>query len=219
MKRAFMTTAALLIVAVVATPARAAPSQRYEPETTSSHLAVEGTSTMHDWEAAGNVIGGYLILSESDLTSLWRKSASLPQKINPTVHVEIPIGSLKSGKSGLDKKMYETLKAQTHPVITYQMKTAELKPDPNTSKTDTEGKITIETKGILTVAGEEGTVAIPMQIRRLPNSHLEVRGETTLYMTDFGLTPPKLMGGLLRTGNEVHVKWECVWGPAATDPE
>ncbi len=215
MRHAYLTTAALLAMAVAITPARAAPSQRYEPEAASSHLAVQGTSTMHDWEAVGDVIRGHLILSETDLASLWARGISSLEKIAPTVRVEIPVESLESGKSGLDKKMHETLKARTHPVIAYRLEAAELKPGRNASETDTEEQLAVDTKGVLTVAGESRAVEIPMQIRRLPNSRLEISGQTTLRMTDFGIDPPKLMMGLLRTGDEVRVRWKCVLIPTA----
>lgn len=214
MRRFPLSAAALVLVAVAATPGQAAAAQRYETEHDSaSQVVVGGTSTMHDWEATGDVIRGTLILNETDLSSLWRRASS-PQKMIPTVYVEIPIESLKSGKSGLDKKMYETLKTQAHPVITYRLEATELRPGQNAREADMEEPIPIETKGVLTVAGKDRTVEIPMQIRRLPNSHLEVSGETTLRMTDFSINPPRLMMGVLRTGDEVHVRWKWVLVPS-----
>jgi len=207
--------AVVLLAAVAVTPAQAVAAQQYESDSTStSQVIVEGTSTMHDWEAKGEILHGQLNLTEADTTSLWSKP-SPPRKIAPSAKVEIPVESLKSGKSAMDQKMHEALKAQTNPAITYRLQSAQTQADQNARQAGTEEWVLVETTGVLTVAGKSRTVEIPMRLRWLPESKLEVSGETTLRMTDFGITPPKLMGGILRTGDKVRVRWKCVLVPAA----
>ncbi len=205
--------AALLAVTVVATPMQAVAAQRYEPDASGSEVIVEGTSTMHGWEAKGSVIHGHLVLNEADLASLWSKVPST-QRIAPATEVEIPVESLKSGKSAMDQKMHEALKAQSNPVITYRLESAKTPPDPNAREAGTEEGVSVETTGILMVAGKGRTVEIPMRLRRFAESaKLEVSGETTLRMTDFDIHPPKAMLGALRTGDEIRVRWKWLLTP------
>ena len=210
-----MTATALFAAAVAVTPAWAVQSQRYEPEASSSRITLEGTSSMHNWEEKGTVIRGSLVLTETDTACLWSGTALPHQTISPAASVEIPVESLTSGKSGMDKNMYRTLKADKHPVITYRLESAEIQPSQPAPRDLPGAEITVNTTGIVTVAGQEKRMQIPMRIKRLPENRLEVSGETSLRMSDFGVPPPKFMAGLLRVGDEVRVRW--IWGlaPAA----
>lgn len=210
MKRISTITLAGLVGAVIVaagTSAAVSGPERYDPDPNASHVIVEGTSSMHDWEMEGHIIEGSLIFQAADLSSLWASGGTVPRPLTPTVHVEIPVTSLKSGKRGMDKKMYEVLKAQTHPVITYRLESVELKTQQISQEGGAEESRTIETTGILAVAGTERTVEIPMQVRRLSNDRLEITGEISLRMTDFGIDPPTAMLGMLRTGDAVTVRW------------
>ena len=206
---------ALFLTAAAGALAQAIAEERYEPDAASaSQITVEGTSTIHDWKAKGEVIHGHLILQEAYIASLWSKLPS-PQKITPRVEVKIPVLSLKSGNSTLDKNMHKALMVQEQPLITYRLEAAEIQPGRNDPEADTERQASIVVKGILAVAGVSQAMEIPVQVRRLPDNKLEVSGETILRMTDFGINPPRLMMGVLRTGDEVHVRWTWVLIPAA----
>ncbi len=215
MKRVSSLTAAALFAAVALPPALAVQSQRYEPGASPSRITLEGTSSMHNWEEKGTVIRGSLVLTETDTACLWSGTPLLHQTISPAASAEIPVGSLTSGKSGMDKNMYATLKADKHPVITYRLESAEIQPSQPAPKDLPGEEITVNTTGIVTVAGKEKRMQIPMRIKRLPDNRLEVSGEASLRMSDFGVPPPKFMAGLLRVGDEVRVRW--IWGlaPAA----
>ena len=182
--------------------------ERYESDTAASRVTVQGTSTVHHWMVEGRVIQGSLILSESDRVLLWTNTDSASVALTPTVHVEIPVASLKSGKRGMDETMQTALKAQAHPTIAYHLEAA--KPQTVPPEDGPGGTVTIETRGVLMVAGAERTVDVPMRVKRLSHDALEVSGETALRMTDFGVDPPAAMLGMLRTGDTVHVHWTWV---------
>ena len=202
----------LLLAVIVATEAWAQSSEaeRYNADIVASHLTVEGTSTLHNWVVEGKNVGGYLIFHENELASLWTTSGPLSQPLAPAVHVEIPVASLTSGKRGMDEKMHEALKATTHPLITYRLESAQHAVHHAAQADDGSGDLTIETKGVLTVAGVERLMDIPMRVRRLPENRLEISGDTSVRMTEFGIEPPRVMLGTLRTGNAVRVRWTWV---------
>ena len=61
----------------------------------------------------------------------------------------------------------------------------------------------------LTVAGVEKPVTLNLQVRRTAAA-LAVTGTTDLLMTDYGVTPPKAMMGMLKTNPKVQIKIELV---------
>lgn len=214
MRRPLTIGAGLLVAAIFA--AGASPespgTERYEADLAFSRVTIEGTSTLHDWHVEGQHLGGYVIVQEGALASLWGTRDSSSQPLAPEVRVDIPVISLTSGKRGMDDKMHEALKATTHPMITYRLESATVTTHQIAQGDDTGGILTIETTGVLTVAGVERTVDIPMRVRRLSDHRLEISGDTSLRMTEFGIDPPKAMLGTIRTGDTVRVHW--TWVPA-----
>ena len=211
--------AGLLFAAIIAAGASADPegAERYDADIASSRLTVEGTSTLHDWQVEGQRLGGYVMVQENELASLWGNSDPPSQPLAPTVHVEIPVTSLTSGTRGMDGKMHEALKATTHPTITYRLESAKIKTRQTAQEGDSGGSLIIDTTGVLTVVGAERTVDIPMQVKQLSNDRLEISGDTSLRMTEFGIDPPRAMLGTLRTGDTVHVQWTWVLALSQTD--
>jgi hypothetical protein len=61
----------------------------------------------------------------------------------------------------------------------------------------------------LKIAGVEREVAFDLKTQRKEGS-LVVRGEVPLLMTDYGITPPKAMLGMLKTDPKVTVTFETV---------
>ena len=212
MGRVLIIRAGLLVAAVCAAGASSQlqGAERYEADLASSRVTIEGASTLHDWHVEGHHLGGYVIVQEGELTSLWGNHESPSQPLAPAVRVEIPITSLVSGKRGMDDKMHEALKATTHPMITYGLESAKITPRQIAQGDDASGRLTVETTGVLTIAGVERTVDIPMHVRRLSDHRLEISGDTSLRMTEFGIDPPKAMLGTIRTRDTVRVYWTWV---------
>jgi polyisoprenoid-binding protein YceI len=113
--------------------------------------------------------------------------------------VVIPTSSLTSPKDGIDKNMHKALKASEHPDIRFRLRSLDV----------TAGTAL----GALTIAGVEKDVTLSVQVRRQEAS-LAVTGTTTLLMTDYGVTPPKAMLGMLKTNPKVTITFELTLGPS-----
>ncbi len=209
--------AAVVVAAGLMAGVRVAASEtaRYDADLASSRLTVEGTSTVHDWTVEGRVIRGELVVQDVEPASLWTNGTTSPRPLGATVFAEIPVDSLKSDNNGLNRRMYEALRATAHPMITYRLERAEILVGDD--EDDAEGVLAIHTKGVLTIAGVDRTVDIPMEMRQLPDNRLEVSGETSLRMTEFGIDPPTAMMGFLRTGDTVWIRWTWVLTPRRID--
>ena len=207
----------LALVLAARAAAESTGTERYEADVGSSHVTVAGTSTLHDWHIEGHHVAGDVSMPEDELAALWGSTDLPAQRLAPTVRVDIPVASLTSGTRGMDEKMHEALKAKAHPMITYRLESAKVTTHQIAQGDDAGGSLTIETTGVLTVAGVERTVDIPMHVRRLSDHRLEISGDTSLRMTEFGIDPPKAMLGTIRTGDAVRVHWTWVLARGRAD--
>jgi polyisoprenoid-binding protein YceI len=111
--------------------------------------------------------------------------------------ITIKAATLTSPKEGLDKNMHKALKTAEFPDITFKM--SRLEPGAAAG--------TLKAIGLLKVAGVEKEVAFAVKTA-VTTSTLTVIGEVPLLMTDYGITPPKAMLGMLKTDPKITVTFE-----------
>ncbi len=172
-------------------------------------ITIEGTSTLHDWEVGGDTIVGRITLDETaaDMEAAWLDAAEAL-----SAQVEIPVRSLESGRRRMDREMFSALNASEYPTITYRLTAMERMPEEHTVPEDDhdEGTVHLLANGELTISGQTRTVTFPVTIAAR-NGSLKIQGQAALTMTDFGVEPPRLMLGALRTGDEITVQFN--WAP------
>jgi len=200
--------AALVAAALFATGfLSAADTVRYMPVPNSSKLRMDGTSTIHDWHADTDIIGGFMEL-EATFPDASGKSA--PSAVKPKVEVKIPVRSLKSsGGKRMDAVMQEHMNFEQYKMIEYRV--LELTP-----KAGAAGEF--DAKGALTIAGVTKTNTMPVTIERVENTRLKVKGTAAVKMTDFGIKPPapEIAGlSLIKTGDDVKLNFEWITEPKA----
>ena len=183
----------------------AADAVRYTPVPNSSKLRMDGTSTIHDWHADTDIIGGFM-----ELEATFADGKSAPVSVKPKIEVKIPVRSLKSsGGKRMDAVMQEHMKFEQFKVIEYRV--LELTPKAGAAAGQ------YEAKGALTLAGVTKTNMMPVTIEHV-DGKLKVTGTTAVKMTDHGIKPPapEIAGiSLIRTGDEVKLKFEWVTEPKA----
>jgi polyisoprenoid-binding protein YceI len=198
-------TAGMLVLLTTGT-LLAADAVRYTPVPNTSKLRMDGTSTIHDWHADSDIIGGYM---EIDATFPNTSDKSAPSAVKPKVEVKIPVRTLKSsGGKRMDAVMQEHMKFDQHKVIEYRV--LELTPKSGAGPTGSTAQF--DAKGALTVAGVTKTNTMAVTIERIEKTKLKVTGATALKMTDFGIKPPApdVGLGLIKTGDDVKLTFEWV---------
>lgn len=151
-------------------------------------VTVEGTSTMHDWKEtskAGNANAVFVISSN--------KISELTQLV-----FTVPAKTLKSGNSSMDNNTYKALKADKNPDITYTLSSATISQVNATT-------FTINTKGKLTIAGTTRDTDVVGMAKLNADNSLSVSGSKKFKMTDYNITPPKVM--MMKTGNDVTISY------------
>ena len=166
-------------------------------------ITIAGTSNVHDYTATTtkatitNVKLGSAVAGETFWDEV-QKPGGLE-----AFDISIPADTLKSTKDGLDKNMYKALKTKEHKNITFSLKSLAGAP----------GALTAT--GILTVAGVEREVTLPLKTAK-KGDNLAVSGTVVVLMTDHGIKPPTAMLGMVKADPKITVTFEILLGVLTT---
>ncbi|TQD39800.1 YceI family protein [Haloflavibacter putidus] len=160
-------------------------AQTFIADAANSKLSVTGTSTLHDWECVAETFTGKV---EATIENSNIKSIN-------NFHFKLKAKSLKSGKSGMDKKMYDALEEEDYPVISFKG---------NQVKIDGNQAVFI---GEMSIAGNSRSISAPVKIN-YTNNKIHLVGKVGFELTSFNIDPPKAMFGTITTGNEVVIHYE-----------
>jgi hypothetical protein len=198
-----------------------------------SQVVLEGATNASDWSSSSSQAHARVMLDVDDATlrTILDKLRStvppgdplqLPPGRPAFAEISMPVMSLKGSSPGMDRDMHAALQAQQHPSIQYRLEKvqdAQLRPDPRTGAPE----ILLHVVGTLTVAGVQKTVAMEMTIHRSADNHYLVHAQTPIRMTDFGVTPPTALFGLIRAHDALSVIFNLDFvradAPAARPPD
>lgn len=153
-------------------------------------LTVKGTSTLHDWEMKSNK--GYCevlfaVGTGDKLTDITGLNFNLPAE------------SLKSESSMMDNNTYKALKTSSFKNISFVFSSGSVTPvDAFTYQVKAIGK--------LTIAGttKETDLAATVKYNAADKS-FTVSGAKKMKMTEYGVKPPTVMMGAIKTGNDISI--------------
>lgn len=158
-----------------------------------SRIQINGDSTMKKFSA---------VASTMSLRGTAKRTADSSGKLPWTpiaVEMVLAVEDLKSGDATLDKHMYENLKMEKHHEIKLNLS--------NFSFTEnSRGANEVVASGTLTVAGISKPVELNATLT-VEGEKLRISGNKTVLMSDFGIEPPTMMLGILKTRNEISVNF------------
>lgn len=127
--------------------------------------------------------------------------ADLKQEITGVLRVLTT--SIRTGDAGRDRDTWALLEADRHPEIRFTLQGVEASFPSVSERAD--ALLTI--RGTLSVRGVERPLAkVFGRVRAVENGMLWVRGETTIRLTQFGITPPRRL--LMRVDDEVLLRFD-----------
>ena len=183
----------------------------YSSQPQGNSVKIQGTSSQHDWEMKGALIGGFIELGPevkfdpSATTIPGLKGDKLPIK----AHVFIPVRSVHSEADHLpevmESLMQKALKEDDFKRIDFNLTDLTFKP-PHASG----APFVFDAAGELAIAGTTNKVTFPITIQPMESNKIKVSGTVPLKMTSFGVTPPapSFGLGLMRCGDEVKIVFE-----------
>lgn len=161
----------------------------------SSRLWLEGDSTLHPYSSTSTAVFAAFTF-EGPGSAAEALAAKTPARMRLTV----PVDSLKSAHSGLDKNLRKALKASEHPDITFTLRSYKV------------DGASVSAEGELSVAGKARAVLLSSRLEAR-GGVLFVEGAQPLKMTDFGIKPPTMMLGAVKTSDDVTVRWRLELAP------
>jgi hypothetical protein len=177
----------ILLLAVILSSPSVSAQQLYNVVQSGNSLLIKGGSNLHDWETKGQQIAGELTATVEN---------NKIKKIDK-VSIKIPVTSIKSGKGTMDSKVYEALKNDKSPPITYQSSTISL---PRSNE--------ITSIGQLTVAGVTKDKTFVATYVIGTDGKMTIKGNVKLKMTEFGMTLPTAFFGSLKVYDDVEILYE-----------
>ena len=164
---------------------------------TSARVSLDGTSNIHPYTASTTAVRVVALEVGSAPTGDLLDYVLQPGGLT-AFEVAVPTKGLTSPKEGIDKNMHKALKAEEFANIRFRL---------GTIAPGTGGGY--RAAGWLTIAGVEKEVVLDVQVRRNASA-LAVTATTALLMTDYGITPPKALMGMLKTDPKIQIRIELV---------
>jgi len=202
-----MKTRTILAILISAVAVQAADSNRYQAQPAGNKVKIEGTSTAHDWEMAGTMIGGSVEFDPAVQFDT-AQAALKDKKLTIKSTVIIPVRSIKSDAKAMPQVMeglmQDALKAKDFPKIECHI--TEL-----AAKEHTAGKpFEFDATGELAIAGKTNKVTFPVTIDVPEKDKLKISGSAPVKMTEYGITPPapSFGLGLMKCGDEVKIVFD-----------
>lgn len=158
-----------------------------------SKLWFDGTSTLHDFTCESKKIEANL---ETEVMG-----SSLVSNPQFTLDVALLVESLESGKDAMNENMYEALKSEINPKITYSLKSIK-------SESVGNGRFKLESTGELEIAGIKKTILMIVDAFEEEDGTLQLKGSTPVDMTEYNIEPPSFMFGTIETGKDVLVHFD-----------
>jgi polyisoprenoid-binding protein YceI len=180
-----------------------------------STLSVAGTSNVHDFESKTAEVRVTFACDSSGPppATVAELEAALRASRVRALSVQVPVTSLHSGKSGLDKNLWQDLRSDAQPNI--QVEFTRTTVTPRSAGGDT---INLHAEGVLKVAGRDKPVTLAARVTRVGDA-LWLDGRQSLRMTEFGIKPRTMMLGTLRVRDEVTVRYHLLLVPAGATGE
>jgi polyisoprenoid-binding protein YceI len=180
----------VLLLAAISLPATLFAQAKYRVQ--SATITLAGTSTLHDWTmkaSQANSDAVFQVGANDKISDLTNLSFTMPAK------------GLKSEHAMMDNNTYKALDIDKNPNISFVLSNADITPVDATT-------YNIKAKGRLTIAGTTKETDLVATGKFNPaDKSLQVTGAKKFKMTDYGVKPPTVMFGSIKTGDDITVSY------------
>ena len=193
-----------------------------------SRAELQGDTTIGPWSSSSTDIQGKFIVNvdakvldalfdhiqaDSNKPSSDDPPLALAVRSSPIADISVPVKSLQGSSGGMDRDMQHALKADQYPSIEYvysQLQQATVQIDSKSGRPS----VNLRLAGTLAMAGAVRPISMDVIITRTSPGHFRAHAQTSMKMTDFGVTPPVALFGLIKAGDDVNVDFDLDLVPA-----
>jgi hypothetical protein len=169
-----------------------------------SRLWLEGSSNVRDWRCDAATLDASI-----DVDDAAQQGGAISAAHVRRVQVRVPTHALTCGRSQMDHIMYKALHVDDAPdcrQIVGRFDVVSASADANS----------LVMQGTLRIAGRERVVRVPVVFEEQRDGSVRAQGALPILMTDYGISPPTALFGVLRTENRIVVKFDLLVDKPAT---
>ncbi len=163
--------------------------------TRDSKLSIKGKSNVNDFRCKSEHA-----LHQDSLDYYYRVTGDTVQVDGVSLSLEV--SQFDCGKKGINRDFRSTLKYEEHPFIKIILNELIIKEET--------GIIPREAKVTIIIAGIKRDYIVPLTYFSSSEERFIAGGHKTLAMSDFGLTPPSPLFGLIQVSNELDIEFDLV---------
>lgn len=162
-----------------------------------SRLWIEGTTTVNAFSCDATT------MSLSDA----KASAS-----EVRAKLDVPVDDLECGRAKMNHDLQEAMKSDQFPGIQFRLESTEVLGEPSWQ----DGGFPVAATGQLTVAGVQKRIQTEATAYSLDDGTYRVQGSLPIRMTDYNVTPPRVLRGLIRVRDDITVRFDLRVAETAT---
>ena len=163
-----------------------------------SRLWLEGSSNVRDWRCEATSLDASVDIDDG-IHALGSTAARVRG-----VQVRVPTHALTCGRSQMDHIMYKALHVDDAPECRQIIGRFDV------VSIDGGQRPTLVMQGTLRIAGRERVVRMPVELEEQSDGSVRAKGALPILMTDFGISPPTALFGVVRTENRIVVKFDLL---------
>lgn len=184
-----------------------------------SQLVLEGSSNVTGWRCRGTTLDGRMEVAapldhinavidriEDGNIARWMANPTAARFPQPSFSLTVPVMTLRCGNRQMERDMYRALRSQAHPAIEFRF--TELVGGVNHDID--RGTYSATIAGELKLAGATRTIRVPVEATRLSTKRFRLRAHLPLRMTDFRITPPTALFGMVKAKNDLVVQFDLM---------
>lgn len=190
-----------------------------------SVMEISGSATITDWTCESHSpVGEFVLpLTKADLDRVYEEilspgidpsqstvdASNLLNKYNKnvTAFLNVKVKSFDCGNRLMESDMYAAIKADTYPQVRYRHFGLGV----SQAKTVADKQaVSIVSFGLLELAGVKKNVSIKLTIEKLDSGKFLLSGHKNLKMSDFNVTPPTALFGLIKTSDNFKLTYALV---------
>jgi polyisoprenoid-binding protein YceI len=161
-----------------------------------STMQIDGTSTIHDWTADVNDFSTSISMNSDSMET------ENPSNFVDSFSLTVPVDGIKSGKGGMDRKIYGALKQDDYPTIRFTLISVDA------SGQASESAVTMNATGELEVAGVAREITLPVESMIAEDGSIKFTGNYEMNMKDYNVDPPSAVFGTIKSGEKVTISFE-----------
>ena len=171
-----------------------------------SSLSIEGSSTLHSWTVDATRFSVTFCIPPTWFESPDNWTGEDVARLS----VIVPVEGLDGGRNKMNRDLKNALNYDEYKNIRFEWGDIRL-----TGKTDIGWHAEVE--GSVTVAGVTRAVSFDADLSYNEWSQVVAKGRVPLKMTDFDVDPPTALFGVIRTDDEIEIKFEIYFSESGIE--